>query len=81
VLGRFVIEIRCSYDGTTDELFFISDREDERGTGGESPEHRFQEADDRVVAPSLKALKSRKADLPGSHLREPVGKRAVSGLY
>ena len=39
-----MIEIRCSYDRATDELFFISDREDKRGTGGESAEHRFQEA-------------------------------------
>lgn len=76
-----MIEIGRSYDRATDELFVISDREHKGGTGWESTEHRFQEADDRVVAPSLKALKPREPNLPGSNLREPVGKRAISGLY
>lgn len=73
-----MIEIGRSDDRAAHEFFLISDREHKRSAGWESAEHRFQEADDRVVAPGLKALKPREANLPSSHLREPVGKRAIA---
>ena len=75
-----MIEIGRSHDRATDEFFFISNREHKGGTGWEPTENRFQEADDRVVAPSLEALKPREPNLSGSNLGEPVGKRSMSGL-
>jgi len=43
----------------TDELLFVSHREHEGCPGWKSAKHRFQQADDRVMAPDIKALESR----------------------